>query len=74
MDVLDIDELKKNPALRAKIEQLGVIKKIKQDDVILREDAYINVIPILLQGSLKITRQDAEGKDLDKLVNDLLQQ
>ncbi len=64
MLIAEIEDLKKNPALRQKIESIGVIKFIKQDEVILREDAYINSIPILLSGLLKITRSDVEGKDL----------
>ncbi len=63
MQIDEIEELRKNPELRAKIEQFGVIKQIKQDDVILREDSYINSIPILLSGALKVTRKDADGKE-----------
>ena len=62
MKIDDIEELHKNPALRAKIEELGVIKHIKQDDILLREDSYINSIPILLSGALKVTRKDSDGK------------
>ena len=61
MKIDDIEELHKNPALRAKIEELGVIKHIKQDDILLREDSYINSIPILLSGALKVTRKDSDG-------------
>ena len=64
MHINEIEELKKNPILRKKIEEIGMIKFIKQDEIILREDAYINSIPILLSGLLKITRADNEGKDL----------
>lgn len=63
MNIDDIEELKKNPELRAKIAQMGIIKHIKQDDIILREDTYINSIPILLFGALKVTRKDADGKE-----------
>ncbi len=63
MKIDDIEELHKNPALRAKIEELGVIKHIKQDDILLREDSYINSIPILLSGALKVTRKDSDGKE-----------
>lgn len=63
MNIDDIEELRKNPLLRAKIEQFGVLKHIKQDDIILKEDTYINSIPILLSGALKVTRKDSEGKE-----------
>lgn len=63
MKIDDIEELKKNPLLREKISKIGILKSIKQDDIILREDTYINSIPILLSGALKVTRKDSEGKE-----------
>ncbi len=64
MRIEDIEEFKKNPDLKAKILQFGAIKSFKQDDIILREDSYINSIPILLSGTLKVTRRDADGKEI----------
>ena len=63
MEIDDIEELKRNPELREKISKIGVLKSIKQDDIILREDTYINSIPILLSGALKVTRKDSDGKE-----------
>lgn len=64
MRIEDIEEFRKNPALKAKIVEFGTIKNFKADDIILREDAYINSIPILLSGALKVTRRDAEGREI----------
>lgn len=42
----------------------GTIKIFNADDVILNENARIRFIPIVLSGSLKVLKEDEDGKEL----------
>jgi len=52
------------PALLREMESKAKIVSIKEGDVMLNIGQTVRVIPILLKGTLKISRIDDEGKEL----------
>lgn len=64
------DNLKKifpalhNHELLALIEKTGIEKHIKTGDAILQYGQFIKSIPLIIQGCIKIVRQDEEGNEL----------
>ena len=42
----------------------GNAKSFKEGDVILNENAYINAIPIVTQGSIRVMRSDDDGREI----------
>ncbi len=57
-------EFKSSPALRNKLISYGTTKKFNTGDVILNEHAYIRSIPIVLSGSIRVMRNDDEGREI----------
>ena len=53
-----------NPDLLEKLKKEGAIKTLPQDTVMLDESEYIKYIPIVLQGSIKVFRQDEDGREI----------
>lgn len=52
------------PELLEEIATLGVPKSIKEGEVILQYGEIIRMIPIILTGTVKVTRLDADGNEL----------
>jgi CRP/FNR family transcriptional regulator, anaerobic regulatory protein len=50
--------------LRDEIAQYGQLKKFPAGAVIQQEDSYIKAIPLVLNGSLKVMRTDADGHEI----------
>lgn len=50
--------------LNEKISNYGTLKKFNEGDIILNENAYIQAIPIVLKGSLKVLRTDEDGREI----------
>jgi CRP/FNR family transcriptional regulator, anaerobic regulatory protein len=50
--------------LSDEIEQIAIVKKFMAGDEILRENSYVNVIPILRKGLLGVYRTDEEGREI----------
>ncbi len=57
-------EAAKMPVITDKLLQYGKLKKFKQDDVILNEDAYIHAVPIVTKGCIKVVRSDEDGREI----------
>ncbi len=65
MSLLDsIAEFNASPRIKEKLEEYGIQKHFQEGEVILTENAYIKVIPIVMQGSIKVLRTDEEGKEI----------
>lgn len=64
MELSNIVEFKSSAALREKLEEISFAKTFGEGDVILREDAYIEAIPIVTQGSIRVMRTDEEGREI----------
>jgi CRP/FNR family transcriptional regulator len=58
------EEFKSSPAMRQKLEGFGVVKTFHEGDVILNENAYIKVIPIVTRGSIKVLRTEEDGHEI----------
>ena len=50
--------------LITEIEQNGVLKFAKEGDIIMDIGDYITAMPLLLEGAIKILREDKEGNEL----------
>lgn len=60
----NISEFKASPAMRQKLQSFGVVKTFAEGDVILNENSYIKVIPIVISGSIKVLRTEEDGHEI----------
>ncbi len=51
------------PPLLEEIKAVGSVKEMRSGEEMMRPGMYVNFIPIILSGSLKIMRQDDDGKE-----------
>jgi len=58
------NSLKMSDALLHEITELGVVKHFSQGDVLMDENSYIKYIPIVLNGSIKVMREDEDTREL----------
>ncbi len=59
----NIHSLHFEPKLVEEIEKIGVLKKLEPGIELMRPGMPVRSIPIILSGSLRIMRQDEEGKE-----------
>ncbi len=64
MELENLVEFKSSPEIREKLEAYGMAKTIAEGDVILNENAYINAIPIVTRGSIRVLRTDEDGREI----------
>lgn len=64
MDLQEKFKLTFEPELLKEIEAKGKPAIVKEGDVIIDVGQTVRVIPLLLKGTLKITRADEDGKEL----------
>ncbi len=50
--------------LKDEVSQFGQLKTFESGSVILQEASYIKAIPLVLKGSLKVMRTDAQGHEI----------
>ncbi len=60
----EVGFLKFSPQVNETLLQFGTIKSFKEGDSIIREDAYIRTIPIVIKGSIRVLRTDDEGREI----------
>ncbi len=53
-----------NPQLEQEFKDIGVKKFLPADTVLLQENSYIRSIPLVLSGSIRVMRQDEDGKEI----------
>ena len=53
-----------SPEFREELYESSSIKKFNTGDVILDMDAYVNYIPVVLSGSLKVMRSQEDGREI----------
>jgi CRP/FNR family transcriptional regulator len=63
MMTTNIQSLHFEPKLVEEIEKVGVLKKLEAGAELMRPGMPVRSIPIILSGSLRIMRQDEEGKE-----------
>lgn len=64
MEIDNIVEFKSSPEIKAKLSLYGIAKTFLEGDIILKENAYINSIPIVISGSIRVMRTDEDGREL----------
>ena len=64
MEIDNIVEFKSSPEIKAKLSLYGIAKTFAEGDIILKENAYINSIPIVISGSIRVMRTDEDGREL----------
>lgn len=64
MNLENLNEFKSLPEVREKLAAYGLVKTFMEGDVILNENAYINAIPIVTKGNIRVLRTDEDGREL----------
>lgn len=59
-----LPEFKASPQMAEKLLASGVVKTFAEGETILREKAYIQAIPIVLDGAIKVIRTDDDGREI----------
>ncbi len=52
------------PALLKEIQQFGIIQHFKEADLIMDYGKYIRMMPIILNGTVKVLRMDEDGNEI----------
>ncbi|MGB4844649.1 MAG: Crp/Fnr family transcriptional regulator [Ferruginibacter sp.] len=52
------------PALLKEIEQFGIIQQFNEGDIIMDYGKYIRMMPIILKGTIKVSRLDDDGNEI----------
>ncbi|MCC6373134.1 MAG: Crp/Fnr family transcriptional regulator [Bacteroidia bacterium] len=50
--------------LRRELQDSGTLRLFKPGDIILKENTNIRAIPIVISGSLKVMREEADGREI----------
>lgn len=53
-----------DPKLNAEIEQYSKIRKLDRGDLLIKPGEKIVFVPIVLKGSIRVLREDKEGKEI----------
>lgn len=64
MELNNIEEFKTSAALREQLTSMGITREFNEGDVILQEHGYIRAIPIVLNGSIRVMRNDDDGREI----------
>ncbi len=66
LDILKkaIPQLASSKELLQEIEAISLVKNFAKDTIILKENSYIKVIPILISGLIKIYKEDESGHEV----------
>lgn len=64
MDIETLFPELKDPQLNALIQKHGVKKSIKEGQVIMEPGSRIEYVPLILEGSIRVMREDKEGREL----------
>ncbi len=65
MEELDqMMDLRSSPELVQKLKDYSIAKSYDAGDVVLNENAYINAIPIVTKGSIKVIRLEEDGREI----------
>lgn len=64
MELDNLAEFKALPLVKEKLKDYGFTKNFAEGDVILNENAYINAIPIVTRGNIRVMRSDEDGREI----------
>lgn len=62
VDLLQIEAFKSSPALVEKLQAYSIWKEDKTGSIILNENVHIRSIPIVTKGTLKVIRNEDDGR------------
>ena len=60
----ELNEFLPSAELIQKLSEFGIEKTFEEGDVILRENAYSNSIPIVKNGAIRVLRTDEDGREI----------
>ena len=60
----NIVEFRSSPRIKEELSSFGITKTFMEGDIILREDSYINSIPIVTSGSIRVLRTDEDNREI----------
>lgn len=64
MEQESLVEFKATPEIREKLLEFGISKSFQEGEIILSEKAYINAIPIVTSGSIRVMRTEDDGREI----------
>ena len=64
MELKELSPFKSAPQVTEQLQKYGINKSYAEGSVIIQEHNYINSIPIVLSGSIRVMRVDDEGREL----------
>ena len=64
MEIKELAPFKSAPQVTEQLQKYGINKSYAEGSVIIQEHNYINSIPIVLSGSIRVMRVDDEGREL----------
>ena len=64
MELDSLIEFKASPEIKEKLSAYGIAKTFSEGDIILNENAFINAIPIVTRGSIRVMRTDEDGREI----------
>jgi len=59
-----IEEFRTSPELRQKLVQHGTLKRYTKGDALMSENSHIRSIPIVMNGALRVTRTEEDGREI----------
>ena len=60
----NFQQLASSIALTEEIDNIGVVQDFEKDTVLLKENAYVKVIPLLISGLIKIYKEEENGNEV----------
>ena len=64
MELDSLIEFKSSPEIKEKLSAYGIAKTFSEGDIILNENAFINAIPIVTRGSIRVMLTDEDGREI----------
>lgn len=50
--------------MEKKLIEFGIVKSFAENEVIMQEDSFIQAIPIVLKGTIRVMRSDETGREI----------
>jgi CRP/FNR family transcriptional regulator, anaerobic regulatory protein len=64
METEDLVNFKSSPKVREKLSEYGFTKTFEENEVILNDNDNIKAIPIVTTGSIRVMRNDEDGREI----------
>jgi CRP/FNR family transcriptional regulator, anaerobic regulatory protein len=64
MEIDNLVEFKSSAEMKEKLCSYGTAKTFFEGDIILNENSYIQAIPIVTKGSIRVMRTDEDGREI----------